>query len=58
MVNIKQYIVYVRSEDNDIMNVINIKLIDYREHKRMYRKMGKEGGRTVGYRFRRKSGNY
>ena len=37
-------IVYVRSEDNDIMNGINIKLIDYREHKRIYRKMGKEGG--------------
>ena len=37
-------IVYVRSEDNDIMNGINIKPIDYREHKRMYRKMGKEGG--------------
>ena len=36
-------IVYVRSEDNDIMNGINIKLLDYREHKRMYRKMGKEG---------------
>ena len=36
-------IVYVKSEDNDIMNGINIKLIDYREHKRMYRKMGKEG---------------
>ena len=32
-------IVYVRSEDNDIMNGINIKPIDYREHKRMYRKM-------------------
>ena len=38
-------IVYVRSEDNDIMNGINIKLIDYRDHKRMYRKMGKEGER-------------
>ena len=37
-------IVYVRSEDSDIMNGINIKPIDYREHKRMYRKMGKEGG--------------
>ena len=37
-------IVYVRSEDNDIMNGINIKPIDYREHKRMYREMGKEGG--------------
>ena len=37
-------IVYVRSEDSDIMNGIDIKPIDYREHKRMYRKMGKEGG--------------
>ena len=37
-------IVYVRSEDNNIMNGINIKPIDYREHKRMYRKMDKEGG--------------
>ena len=37
-------IVYVRSEDSDIMNGIDIKPIDYREHKRMHRKMGKEGG--------------
>ena len=37
-------IIYVKSEDNDIMNAIDIKLIDYREYKRMYRKMGKEGG--------------
>ena len=28
-------IVYVRSEDKDIMNGINIKLIDHREHKRV-----------------------
>ena len=34
-------IVHVKSEDNDIMNGIDIKLIDY---KRIYRKMGKEGG--------------
>ena len=40
---LSDYIVYVKSEDSDIMNGINIKLIDYREHKRMYRKMGKEG---------------
>ena len=40
-------IIYVRSEDSDIMNGINIKLIDYREHKRMYRKMGKEGGERL-----------
>ena len=31
-------VVYVRSEDNDIILSINIKLIDYREHKRIYRK--------------------
>ena len=37
-------IVYVKSEDSDIMNGINIKPIDYREYKRMYKKMGKEGG--------------
>ena len=40
-------IVYVRSEDRDIMNGIDIKLIDYGEHKRMYRKMGKEGGERL-----------
>ena len=45
-------IVYVRSEDNDIMNGINIKLIDYREHKRMYRKMSKEGGERLNVNFR------
>ena len=45
-------IVHVRSEDKDIMNGINIKLIDYREHKRMYRKMGKEGGERLDIDFR------
>ena len=45
-------IVYVRSEDSDIMNGIDIKLIDYREHKRMYRKMGKEGGEWLDIDFR------
>ena len=40
-------IVYVRSEDRDIMNGIDIKLIDYREHKRIYRKMGKEEGERI-----------
>ena len=37
-------IIYVKSEDKDIMNGIDMKSIDYREHKRMYRKMGKGGG--------------
>ena len=40
-------IVYVRSKDSDIMNGISIKSIDYREHKRMYKKMGKEGGERI-----------
>ena len=44
-------IVYVRSEDRDIMNGIDIKLIDYREHKRKYRKMGKEGGERLEINF-------
>ena len=40
-------IVYIRSEDTDIMNGIDIKPIDYREHKRIYRKMGKEEGEKL-----------
>ena len=44
-------IVYVKSEDNDIMNGIDIKSIDYRDHKRMYRKMGKEGGEQLNIDF-------
>ena len=45
-------IVYVKSEDNDVMKGIDIKLIDYRDHKRMYRKMGKEGGGWLNIDFR------
>ena len=48
-------IVYVKSEDKDIMNGIDIKPIDYQEHKRMYRKMNKEGGEKDRYGLRRKS---
>ena len=44
-------IVYVRSEDRDIMNGIDIKPIDYREYKRIYRKMGKEGGEKLEMNF-------
>ena len=40
-------IVYVKSEDKDIMNGIDIKPIDYRKYKRMYRKMDKEGGEKI-----------
>ena len=44
-------IVYVRSEDRDIMDSIDIKLIENREHKRIYRKMGKEGGERLEIEF-------
>ena len=44
-------IVYIKSKDSDIMNGIDIKSIDYREHKRMYRKMDKEGGEKIGIDF-------
>lgn len=37
-------IVYVKSEDNGVMNGIDIKIIDYRHHRRMYRKMNREEG--------------
>ena len=37
-------IVYVKSEDNGVMNGIDIKTIDYRDHRRMYRKMNREEG--------------
>ena len=40
-------IVYIKSEDKDIMNGIDIKLIDYQKHKRIYRKMNKEGGEKI-----------
>ena len=37
-------IVYVRSKGDDVKNGIDIKMVDYRDHKRMYRKMGKKEG--------------
>ena len=44
---ISDNIVYVKSRDSNIMNGIDIKPIDYREHKRIYRKMGKEEGEKL-----------
>ena len=38
-------IIYVRSVGNDAMNGIDIKMVDYRDHRRMYRRKGKEGER-------------
>ena len=44
-------IVYVRSVSNDDMNGIDIKMVDYRDHRRMYRKMGKEEGQRMNIDF-------
>ena len=44
-------IVYVRSKGNDIMNGIDIKMVDYRDYKRMYRKMGKKEGERLSIDF-------
>ena len=44
-------IVYVRSEGNDVMNGMDIKMVDYRDHKTMYRKMGKEEGERLNIDF-------
>ena len=35
-------IIYVRSVDNDDINGIDIKTVDYQDDRRMYRRMGKE----------------
>ena len=44
-------IVYVRSKGDDNMNGIDIKMVDYRGHNRMYRKMGKEEGQWLNIDF-------
>ena len=44
-------IVYVWSVGNDIMNGIDIKMVDYRDHKRMYGRMGKEEGEKLNIDF-------
>ena len=44
-------IIYVRSVNNDAMNGIDIKMVDYRDHRRMYRRMGKEEGERMDINF-------
>ena len=48
-------IVYVRSVGNDDMNGIDIKMVDYQDHKRMYRRMGKEEGQRMDIGFGERS---
>ena len=44
-------IIYLRSVDNDAMNGIDIKMVDYQDHRRMYGRMGKEEGERMDINF-------
>ena len=44
-------IVYVRSAGKDVMHGIDIKMANYRDHRRMYRRMGKEEGERLNIDF-------
>ena len=44
-------IVYVRSAGKAVMNGIDIKMVDYQDHGRMYRRMGKEEGERLNIDF-------
>ena len=44
-------IVYVRSVGYDDMNGVDIKMVDYRDHQRMYKEMGKEEGQRMNIDF-------
>ena len=44
-------IVYVRSVGYDDMNRVDIKMVDYRDHRNMYKKMGKEEGQMMNIDF-------
>ena len=44
-------IIYVRSVGNDDMNRIDIKTVDYQDHRRMYRRKGKEEGERMDINF-------
>ena len=44
-------IVYVRSVGYDDMNGVDIKRVDYQDHRRMYKKMGKEEGQRMNIDF-------
>ena len=44
-------IVYVRSVGYDEMSRVDIKMVDYRDHRKMYKKMGKEEGQMMNIYF-------
>ena len=43
--------IYVRSVGNYTMNGIDKKMVDYQDHRRMYRRMGKEEGERMNIDF-------
>ena len=45
--------VYVRLVGYDDMNGVDIKMVDYWDHQRMYKKMGKEEGQRMNIDFER-----
>ena len=44
-------IVYVRSVGYDVMSGVDIEMVDYRNHRKMYKKMGKEEGQMMSINF-------
>ena len=44
-------IVYIRSVGYDEMNGVDIKMVDYQDHQRMYKRMGEEGGQRMNIDF-------
>ena len=48
---LRDNIVYVRSVSYDDMNGMDIKAVDYQDHQRMYKKMGKEEGQRMNIDF-------
>ena len=44
-------IVYVRSVGYEQMSRVDIKMLDYQDHRKMYKKMGKEEGQMINIDF-------
>ena len=44
---LSENIVYVRSVGYDVMSGVDIKMVDYHDHRKIYKKMGKEEGQIM-----------
>ena len=51
MEQLSDNIVYVRSVSYDVMSGVEIKMVDYPDHRKMYKKMGKEEGQMISIDF-------